>query len=101
MHNSESRRLSATNAAEPRCEGCENWQVRKAPGGSTTMKNSFRRKEPVPQRPCLFITLACCVTISLATTHKARAVQASGDTGQQLLELGKPITRQITEGQTH
>ena len=66
------------------------------------MNNKCRWQESAQLRICLlFLTLALSVTISVARDDKAGPVQASGASGQQLLQQGKPLDRAIAEGEMH
>src|SRR6266478_6511592 len=62
----------------------------------------MHRKCLLEERVCLlFLAVALSVTISFVRDVKAGAVQASDGSGQQLLEQGKPLVREVAEGEIH
>ncbi|MCM3904229.1 MAG: hypothetical protein ND866_21205, partial [Pyrinomonadaceae bacterium] len=62
----------------------------------------MHRKSLLGERLCLlFLSVCLSVTISFARDVKPGAVQASDGSGQQLLEQGKPLVREIAEGELH
>jgi CHAT domain-containing protein/uncharacterized protein HemY len=66
------------------------------------MNNECLWEDRTQRSICLLIlTFALFLNVSMAKDSEAATVQASSAGGQQLLEQGKPVQRQISEGQIH
>ncbi|MCM3872015.1 MAG: hypothetical protein ND895_15125, partial [Pyrinomonadaceae bacterium] len=62
----------------------------------------MHRKSLLEDRVCLlFLSVCLSVTISFSRDVKPGAVQASDGNGQQLLEQGEPLVREVAEGEIH
>src|SRR5207247_1943384 len=66
------------------------------------MKHETRSEDGMRQGMYgLFLAVALCVSIGAETPNRVNGLQASAIDSQERLELGKPIERQIAEGETH
>src|SRR5437867_3801835 len=66
------------------------------------MNNKYRCEERVQQMVRrLSLTAILCATISVGAGDRVNVAQASDVIGQQQLKLGKPVEREIAEGEKH